>query len=246
MNASACLAVILLAALPAAAGTPWSLDFEAAMVTATRNDVAVPGDAGTPFSLVDDLSTDDDVAFRVRLGRRLGGRHSLAVLYAPLRLYSHGQIDAPVDFNGTGFPAGADLDAIYQFDSYRLTWLYDLVVRPKLELGLGLTAKVRDAFIELDDGGGNVSRKDDLGVVPLVHVQLDWRLRRKIGLLLEADALAGPQGRAEDVLVALALRPWGEGTLRLGFRVLEGGVDVDAVYNFALVQYYVFGWGQRF
>jgi len=245
VNRRVYLLSILLAAGPAAAGTDWSLDLEAAMVTASRNDVGIPGDTGTRFSLVDDLSTDDDVAFRVRLDRRLGGRHHLAASYAPLRLYAAGQVDFPIDFNGTVFPAGAGLDAVYQFNSYRLTWRYELVRARDLDLGLGLTANVRDAFIELDDGT-TVSRKEDLGLVPLLHLRLAWRWSDKLGLLVEADGAAAPQGRAEDVLVALAVQPWGQGAFRLGYRLLEGGADVDEVYNFALVQSYVFGWSQRF
>lgn len=215
------------------------------MVQASRNDVGIPGDGGTRFSLVDDLDTDDDVAFRVRLGRRLGDRHHLSALYAPLRLHAAGRPDFAIDFDGETFAAGAALDATYQFNSYRLTWRYDLVQERRLDLGLGLTAKVRDAFIELGDGQ-TVARKDDLGFVPLLHLRLGWRLTGKIGLELEADALAAPQGRAEDALLAIALRPWRQGTLRLGYRLLEGGADGDAVYNFALIHYLVFGWSQRF
>jgi len=58
------------------------------------------------------------------------------------------------------------------------------------------------------------------------------------GLLLDGDALVGPNGgRAEDVLLAAQWRVR-EGTLaRIGYRILEGGADVDSVYNFALVHY---------
>jgi hypothetical protein len=44
-----------------------------------------------------------------------------------------------------------------------------------------------------------------------------------------------PQGRAEDVMLAL---PWDVGeaiTLRAGYRMLEGGADNDEVYNFAWI-----------
>lgn len=237
--------VLALAPAPATASLPWSLEFEAAMVTASRNDVAIPRDSGTRFSLVDDLKTDDDVAFRLRLGRRLGLRHHLSALYAPLRLHAAGRIDRALMYNGESFAAAVDLSAIYQFNSYRLTWRYDTVRSERLDLGLGVTGKIRDAFIELSDGE-ITTRKENLGFVPLLHLRFDWRWSGKLSLLLEADALAAPQGRAEDVLLAVAVRPWQQGTLRLGYRLLEGGANVAAVYNFALIQYYVFGWSQRF
>lgn len=240
-----------LALLASAAGVggasapPWSLDFEAAMVTATRNDVGIPGTTGTRFSLVDDLATDDDVAFRVRLSRALGSRHNLSVLYAPLRLHAQGQTGFPIDFNEASFAADADLKATYKFNSYRLTWRYEMVRGQRLDFGLGLTGKIRDAFVELGDGT-ITTRKENVGFVPLVHLRLDWRWTAKLGLILEADALAAPQGRAEDALLAIVVRPWHQGTMRLGYRVLEGGADVDDVYSFALIHYYVFGWSHRF
>jgi hypothetical protein len=241
------LTCALLLAAPARAISSWTLDLEAAMVNAEKNDVAVPNATGTRFSLTDDLSLDEDVAFRVELGLRLGRRHTLAALYAPLRLHASGALDEDVLFNGRSFTAGNELDAVYQFNSYRLRWTYDLVQRPKFILGLGLTAKVRDAYIEVSDAD-QTSRFDDLGFVPLLNLRLDWRFSRKVGLLLQADALASPsgEGRAEDVLAAVAVRPWGAGTFRLGYRFVEGGVDVEDVYNFAFINYYVFGWSQRF
>jgi len=247
LAATVVAATLLAAVPPAPAQVPWTLDLEAAMVTATSNDVGIPGDTGTRFSLTDDLSTDDDVAFRVRLGRRLGERHHLSALYAPLQLSAAGAPGFAIDFNGETFAAGRELDATWTFNSYRLTWRYDLARGERVVFGLGLTAKIRDAYIELSDGQ-TTTRKDDLGFVPLLHLRLDWRWGDKLGLLLEGDALASPggEGRAEDVLLALTVRPWERGTFRLGYRILEGGADVDEVYNFALLQYAVFGWSQRF
>ncbi len=240
-----CALPLVLAIAAPAAGLPWSLEFEAAMVTATRNDVAIPGDAGTRFSLVEDLRTDDDVAFRLRLERRLSDRHRLTALYAPLRLHAAGRPDFAITYNEKSFAAGADLNAVYQFNSYRLTWRYDALRGDRLDLGLGVTGKVRDAFIEVSDGQVT-TRKDDLGLVPLLHLRLDWRWTGKLSLVMEADALAAPQGRAEDVLLALAVQPWRQGSLRFGYRLLEGGSDGDEVYNFALIHYGVLGWSQRF
>ena len=55
------------------------------------------------------------------------------------------------------------------------------------------------------------------------------------------DALATPQGRAEDVLVAVQYQLQKNIDLKLGYRMLEGGADVDEVYNFALLHYLVLG-----
>jgi len=64
---------------------------------------------------------------------------------------------------------------------------------------------------------------------------------KELGFLLAGDALAAPQGRAEDVLLALQYRPGDDLMLRLGYRILEGGADNDEVYSFTLINYLVVG-----
>lgn len=64
-----------------------------------------------------------------------------------------------------------------------------------------------------------------------------WKLDEKFGILLEGDALAAPQGRAEDVLLAATYRLSDRFGLKAGYRILEGGADNDEVYNFALFNY---------
>jgi hypothetical protein len=59
-------------------------DIEAGVVFATRNDARIPGNGGSDLSLVDDLKTSPAPAFRLRLGYRLGQRHVVTALYAPL------------------------------------------------------------------------------------------------------------------------------------------------------------------
>jgi hypothetical protein len=243
----ALVALGILAAAPPASAAEWNIDFEAAMVSAVSNDVSIPSETGTRFSLTDDLGTDDDVAFRVRLGVRLGRRHHISALYAPLTLYGGGRVDFPITFNDVTFAAGEHLSTNYRFNSYRATWRYDLARNDRVTFGLGLTGKVRDAEISLAGDTASTSY-DNVGFVPLLHLRLHWKLTGKVGLLLEADAAAAPggQGRAEDVLAAVDLHPWRSGSLRLGYRFLEGGADVEDVYSFAFIQYWVFGWSQRF
>ena len=62
-------------------------------------------------------------------------------------------------------------------------------------------------------------------------------MNEKIGVLFEGDALAAPQGRAEDVLLAGIYKFSDHIMVRLGYRILEGGADNDEVYNFALFHY---------
>ena len=59
--------------------------------------------------------------------------------------------------------------------------------------------------------------------------------------MLDGDALAAPQGRAEDVLSAVAYQISDKFKIKAGYRILEGGADNDEVYTFSLFHYATLG-----
>ncbi len=225
--------------------TGWFLDMETGGAFLGYCDVAIPGDTGTRFSLTDDLKSSGSVFFRLRAGLNLGRRHTLWVLYAPLSLDGSGTLPYPLDYNGVIFPAGVPLTSNYRFNSYRLSYQYRIKDGDKLKLGIGFTAKIRDAGIRIE-GGSLKSEKTNVGFVPILNFLLDWRFSPAWSLLLEGDALAAPQGRAEDVFLGLVYRTGAHWGLRAGYRILEGGADNDEVYNFALVNYVSVGAAYHF
>lgn len=214
----------------------FSIDLETGAVATGYNDVRIPGDQGTRFSLKDDLISKTELFFRLRANYTIKSRHTLSVLYAPLETKSKGNVPYEIFFEGETFPAGTDLTGTYKFNSYRLTYRYEIVLKPKFEFGLGFTAKIRDAKIALASPG-LVSEKTNVGFVPIVNFRILWKPYEKFGILLEGDALAAPQGRAEDVLIAGTYRFSDRFGIKAGYRILEGGADNDEVYNFALFNY---------
>jgi hypothetical protein len=203
-------------------------------------DVGIPGDSGTRFSLTDALSTGSSIFLRLRAGFSLGRRHSIILLYAPLSLEGSGSVPYPIDFSGVTFPANASLRSLYRFNSYRLTYRFGLKDGEKLKIGVGFTAKIRDAEISLE-GAGRESEKTNVGFVPILNFLLEWHLSPAWRFLLEGDALAAPQGRAEDVFVGLVYQKSQDWAVKFGYRILEGGADNDEVYNFSLVNYLAVG-----
>jgi hypothetical protein len=243
-------AAVLLAATTStasASGPPSraELDLESGIAAASYNDVAIPGDAGTRLSLTEDLSADAGVFYRFQASLRLGQRHALRVLYAPLTLSASGVLDRDLRYADTTFPAGTQLEARYQFNSYRLTYRYSLWQDGSDELAVGFTAKIRDARVSIV-GGGQADEYSNVGFVPLLHLLWRWRFAPPWGLFLEADALAAPQGRAEDVAVALEYYVSPMASLRLGYRMVEGGADNDKVYTFTWIHYAAMGGTVRF
>jgi hypothetical protein len=216
------------------------IDVEGGAVFTGYNNVRIPGNTGTLFSLKDDLKPNPAAFIRLRVGYTLGTRHTISLLYAPLTVRSEGTFNNPVNFEGETFPAGGPVDAQYTFNSYRLTYRYDIVKRPKTEFGLGFTAKIRDAEIALESEEVS-SNKTKVGFVPIIHIRFHYQLNDKLGLLLEGDALAAPQGRAEDILLAATYKFSEKVGIKAGYRILEGGADNDEVYNFSLFNYAAIG-----
>ncbi len=223
----------------------WTAELEGGAVFSGYNEARIPNAGGTLFSLSGDLDIAAKAYYRLRLSYAISRRHELSLLYAPLTLKAKGTLPAAVNFTGVLFPQGSAVDGIYTFNSYRLTYRYRLVDQSRLRLDIGFTAKVRDAEIALA-APGLAASKANVGFVPLLHLRLAWDWGARLGLLLEADAAAARQGRAEDVLLALNWRLSPRAQLRLGYRFVEGGADVDEVYNFAWIHYIAAGFAFNF
>jgi hypothetical protein len=236
------LILFLLLFFPVSAWCDWFFDAEGGYVWPSYIDVRIPNETGTLFSLTDDLPAESRLVYRLRLGYQFHPKHSLSVLFAPLSLDAQGSVDKDISFNGDFFPANTDLEAFYMFNSYRLTYRFDFINSKKWKVGLGFTAKIRDAEVSLKDEEKR-SSNTDVGFVPLLNVRVEWMFIKKMGLLLEGDALVSPggQGRAEDVLLALMYRINDSFSLKAGYRILEGGADVESVYNFTLLNYVIAG-----
>lgn len=241
------MAWIILPAILLSNGTAYSqvmMDVESGGVMTGYNDVRIPGNTGTLFSLKDDLTPEPSLFLRLRAGYTIQNRHHISLLYAPLKILSQGELDDETNFQGVMFPAGQPVTAVYRFNSYRLTYRYMIVDHPKFRFGLGLTAKIRHADISLASDGLSAN-KPDLGFVPIINFYLHWQRWERLGLLLEGDALAAPQGRAEDVLLAATFALSDNLSFRGGYRILEGGADNRVVYTFSMFHYASLGMTYR-
>lgn len=214
------------------------VDLEAGLITGTKyNEVRIPGDDGSLFNFSDDFDSNPELFYRIRVGYQIKNRHVISILFAPLSInYSDAIFSQPINFMNKAFSAGNEISGRYTFNSYRLTYRYNMISNESLVLGAGLTGKIRDAAIQLSNTELS-SEKTDLGFVPLINIYANWNFYGPFSLLLEGDALVGPQGRAEDIFLGLIHAPTDNLKIKLGYRVLEGGADNDEVYNFSWINY---------
>jgi hypothetical protein len=245
MGNFACRLVLVVAVCvvaPASRAGDFHAALEGGAAWQERNDFRIPGDGGTLVELPDDGPVP---SFRATLTWDLTPRQSVRLLAAPLRIEQTFTPSEPVSFQGLEFPAGVPADSSYRFDSYRATWYWRFAPKGKWSFRLGATLKMRSAEIGLSGAPGSATR-DDLGVVPLLYAYARYQATDRLAVELEADALAAPQGRAEDVSLKGVYRISDRVEIDLGYRLLEGGADNDEVYTFALFHYAVAGVRFRF
>lgn len=216
------------------------IESEAGPVWQSRNEVQVPADSGTRFELTS-LGRGPALAGRVYLGYRINNQHELRALYAPLTLNLDGTLDASTSFEGKTFAPGISTSASYTFNSYRLTYRYVFKDDESWTLRVGFTAKIRDAKIRLSQGAQS-AETSNVGFVPLLHFSAVYHVSPEYVVNFDVDALAAPQGRAEDVAILAGYRPSSRLEYRLGYRTVEGGASGGGnVYTFAWLHYGVAG-----
>ncbi len=227
---------VMLLGLIAQAYSQASLDMSAGFVAQTYNKVQIPNQEGTAFDLYKDFQIQGPVLYySLKLGYSFREKNHLFLLYAPLSVNYEG--DAPFDirFQNTTFLQGQNVNAHYKFNSYRVTYRRDVYSSEKWLLGIGVTAKIRDAEIRLTEADKS-DKKDDFGFVPLLNIYAEYNLHNW-ALFFEGDGLAGGPGRAFDLYLGGKVPVNDRLIIKAAYRMVEGGADVPAVYNFTMLHF---------
>lgn len=204
-----------------------------------RNDVQIPNDeSGTRFSLKDLTGSGPFPVIRFYFTWRINERNDLRLLLAPLSITESGILNKPLSFAGRDYQSGVATEGSYKFNSWRLTYRYKFHHGEQWHWWVGFTAKIRDAKIKLQQNEVS-SEKTDLGFVPLLHIRGEYHWNPKWWILFDLDALAGGPGRAEDGTLQFGYNLSEKWSVSAGYRTVEGGADVDEVYNFAWFHYLV-------
>ncbi len=206
------------------------------------------GNKGDLFSLTDDFVGKEAVIYaRFELKWQFLDRNIVELTAAPLAFeYSGLKINDLQFGENTYTTAGFQTTARYEFNTYRASYRYQFIQGDKWELSAGASVLIRDARIALEQG--NLTEETtDLGLVPLLSFDLRYLCTNRLSFLLKGDALVGPVGRAEDILLGATYQLGTDNLkLRAGYRIIEGGADVSQVYNFSLIHFAAVGLSYSF
>ncbi len=210
----------------------FSVFVEGGLTWQSRNDIRVPNETGTLFSLPEVIGNGPYGVFRAEFTFDINERHGFRFVFAPLQIEDTGTLPSDVSFAGVDFGPGIDTEANYKFSSYRISYRYRFYDGPTWRWRVGATGFIRDARIALRQQG-KFAEDTDIGFVPLINLRGRARIGERWMFILDFDGLAASQGRAFDIAPQLAYSVSDLVDIGFGYRVIEGGADVEQVYNFA-------------
>ena len=189
------------------------------------------GNNGTLFSLKNDFQTQVSPFLKLRVGYLSNGKNHFSFLFAPLKIVETGTIEKDILFDGKNFKANMPIEAVYKFNSYRLTYNRRIISKDNFKFGLGLSAKIRDAGVSLKNKE-LLSENFSIGFVPLINLLTNWDISQKMGVDFFGEVIAASKGRAIDL--SLSGRYSFSKNLQgnIGYRLLEGGANGTNRYNF--------------
>ena len=233
----------------AAAQTPdaprATIEIEGGPWWTSRNDVRIPPATGTEFSMTDLTGSGPSAYVRIAATFRLAARHQLRLVAAPVQATGSSILAMPVTFVDQTFAPDVRTEGTYKFNTYRIGYRYTLHEGRDWHVEIGAALLTRDAKIELRQGG-QTARDTDLGFVPLASFMLSRRLSDRAAFVVDVEGLGSKQGRAVDALLKVEVGLSDRWALGVGYRTIEGGADVDAVYNFAWLHFGVASLRYRF
>ncbi len=224
---------------------PVSVEVEGGALWQNRNDVRIPGEEGTRFSIADLIGEGEYPVGRVTADWDVDERHAVRVVLAPIEVDGTGVLEQPTDFAGSTFAPGVPTEGVYKFNSYRLGYRYTFLHTERWRLRVGGTLFVRDAKVELTQAGVSAS-DSNVGLVPLANFAAEYYPAKPVRIVAELDGLAAPQGRAFDFSLKGHFDLSDRCSLSLGYRTIEGGADNDDVFSFAWLNTIVAGITFRF
>ena len=189
------------------------------------------GNTGTLFSLKNDFQTPVSPFLRLRVGYLINGKNHFSVLYAPLKIIVTSTIEKDILFEGEYFKANIPIEAVYKFNSYRLTYNRRIISKDNFKFGLGLSAKIRDAGVSLKNRDLLIENFS-VGFAPLINLLVNWEISKKMGVDFFGEGIIASKGRAIDLSLSGRYNLTKNLQGNIGYRLLEGGADGTNRYNF--------------
>ncbi|MEX1099316.1 MAG: hypothetical protein WEB87_02750 [Bacteriovoracaceae bacterium] len=207
---------------------------EAGQIESNFNYFQLPNKDGNRIKLEE---TNENLAYRATYKHSLNESSYLYFLVAPLAVTYDVIPNSAFNFDEMSFDAGIPTNVRYRFNSYRVGW-FKKGGDGSFQFWGGFVAKIRDAFIEVEQDGKH-KKFSNVGLAPLLGFGFLAKPFDVLGLYSHTDALTASQGSAYDSVLKLNVYFGDNHWLGTGKRIVGGGVDNDTLKNFAQFDYHV-------
>jgi hypothetical protein len=195
----------------------WSLWGELGFLIVASHIVQL-GNDGTRFDYRKDGGQDVLFPFfRLSTDLKFNGRHTVVLLYQPLKLTGETVLAEDTVLDGVLFPAGTPLNSTYGFPFWRISYLYDFLRRPGDEVSIGVSLQIRNATITFTSADGTLrADRRDVGPVPALKFRGRWGFESGVFWGAEVDGIYAPisviNGSSSEITGALL-----DASLRVGY-----------------------------
>jgi len=180
------------------------------------------GNPGTYVDYVKDGGQDVLLPVsRVSLDLILDKNHRISFLYQPLEIKTTATLTRNLQIDGVTFNSGQDVEFLYSFPFYRLSYTYDIIKGSKHTVAFGASIQIRNTVISFRDlDGSEFVRKSNIGPVPVLKFY--WKTKFDNGFWIgsEIDGFYAPisvlNGSTTEVVGAIV-----DASLRGGITVSE-------------------------
>jgi hypothetical protein len=215
-------------------------DIETGLMMTGKNDVRVPGNSGTNFSLTEDFDAKAALHFRFKLVQPLAEKHRLIFTYAPLKVTSTGTTKDDIHFGGSHFIPNLNLTGEYRLDSYRQSYMLDLVKLAKTSVSVGASVEIRDEAVKLS-GSDYYGKRADTNVVFLANAGWKSQLSSKTSLLIEGDFLIDKDNSCNDIYLGMYNKFLKDSGFKYGYRIIQRKTYTESIHNNAVFHFLTVG-----
>lgn len=188
---------------------------------------------GTTVDLEDDLGFDDETSSGFQLNFRPWRKTIFGVGYRKLDYTGSSTLSRDIDFGGTTYTIGVDVDSEMELAVYDIDFRHALIQVGNSELcwGVGVSIVDVDVSVEGDPGGGTV-KESESALLPIPGLAIGGRLQPIDLLYFRAEArgvYAGSSGHVVDAEAAVGANLTRYFSVEAGYRIFDFGVDIDDV-----------------
>lgn len=194
----------------------------------------VAGSTGNPTFQLTDLKGNNDPTTTAAASILIpvGGKGRIFASYSPFEARDEGAFGYDVDFGGAYFPAGTDLYSAWRAYDLRAQYEYAVLDNRHWTVrvggGLGTTYSYTSLQAADESAGALV---DDSTYYPYGHLSLDYKINKRISLLLYGEGIAISDEWMFDTGAALTYRAARAWDFSLGYMYASRKINTDTYYN---------------